>query len=86
MTSAHTFIAQACLGFLLHIDDDITEDGLEKLPLVKYAAEHWVGHARFEDVSSFILDELKYLFDPEQSPPGSVGLDLRSSLAQAPTQ
>jgi len=63
MTSAHTLIAQACLGFLLHIDDDITEDGLEKLPLVKYAAEHWVGHARFEDVSSFIFDELKYLFD-----------------------
>ena len=64
MTSAHTFIAQACLGVLLHIDDDITEDDLEKLPLVKYAAEHWVGHARLEDVSSFILDGSKRLFDP----------------------
>jgi len=64
ITSAHTLIAQACLGVLLHIDDDITEDGLEKLPLVEYTAENWVGHARFEDVSSFILDELKCLFDP----------------------
>lgn len=64
MTSAHTFIAQACLGVLLHIDDGITEDGLERLPLVKYVAEHWVGHAQFEDVSSFVLDGLKRLFDP----------------------
>ena len=64
MTPAHTIIAQTCLGVLLHFDDNITEDGLNKFPLAKYAAEHWVGHARFEDVSSTILDGLKCLFDP----------------------
>ena len=64
MTPAHTIIAQTCLGVLLHIDDNITEDDLKKFPLAKYAAEHWVRHARFEDVSSTILDGLKCLFDP----------------------
>src|SRR6266851_812859 len=64
MTPAHTIIAQACLGVLLHIDENITYDGLEKLPLAKYAAEHWVGHARFEDVSRSIEDGMKCLFDP----------------------
>ena len=64
MTPAHTIIAQTCVGVLLHIDDNITEDDLKKFPLANYAAEHWVGHARFEDVSSTILDGLKRLFDP----------------------
>ena len=64
MTPAHTTIVRTCLGVLLHIDDTITEDDLERFPFVKYAAEHWVGHARFEDVSSSILDVLKCLFDP----------------------
>ena len=64
MTPAHTIIAKTCLGVLLHIDDNITEDGLNEFPLAKYAAEHWVGHARFEGVSSTILDGLKLLFNP----------------------
>jgi ankyrin repeat protein len=64
MTPAHTIVAQACLGVLLHIDENITYDGQEKLPLTKYAAEHWVGHARFDDVSRSIEDGMKCLFDP----------------------
>jgi ankyrin repeat protein len=64
MTAAHTIVAQACLGVLLHIDENITYDGLEKLPLAKYAAEHRVGHTRFEDVSRSIEDGMKCLFDP----------------------
>ena len=64
MAPAHTIIAQSCLGVLLHIDDNITEDDLERFPLAKYAAEYWVAHARFEDVFSTIRDELKRLFDP----------------------
>ncbi len=63
MTPAHTIVAQACLGVLLHIDENITYDGLEKLPLARYAAEHWVGHARF-DISRSIEDGMKCLFDP----------------------
>jgi len=64
MTAAHTIIAQACLGVLLHIDETITQDDLEKFPLAKYTARHWVGHARFEDVSRSIEDGMKCLFDP----------------------
>ena len=64
MTQAHTIVAQACLGVLLHIDESITEDGLKKLPLAEYAAEHWVSHARFDGVSQNIQKGIKRLFDP----------------------
>ena len=64
MTLAHTIIAQACIGVLLHIDQKVTKDDLDQFPLAKYAAEHWVGHARFQDVSPKIQDGMKRLFDP----------------------
>jgi len=64
MTLAHTVTAQACLGVLLHIDKGITKDDLERFPLAKYAAQHWVGHARFQDVSPKIQNGMKRLFDP----------------------
>jgi cytohesin len=67
MSAAHTIVAQACLGVLLHLDENITKDGLEKFPLAEYAAEHWVGHARFENVSSKVQDGMKCLFDPSKS-------------------
>ena len=66
-TPAHTIVAQACLGVLLHLDENVTKDSLEKFPLAEYAAEHWVGHARFEDVSSKVQDGMKRLFDPNKS-------------------
>jgi hypothetical protein len=65
MTSAHTIVAQACLSVLLHIDENITNDGLKNFALAEYAAEHWVGHARFGDVSSRNIQiGMKRLFDP----------------------
>ena len=64
MTPAHTSIAQACLGVLLQIDENVTKDDLEKFPLASYAAKHWAGHARFEGVSPNIEDGMKHLFDP----------------------
>jgi ankyrin repeat protein len=67
MTPAHTIVAQACLGILLDLDENITRDGLEHFPLVEYAAEHWVGHARFENVLSNVQDGMKRLFDPSKS-------------------
>jgi ankyrin repeat protein len=66
MTPAHTIVAQACLGILLDLDENITRDGLEDFPLVEYAAEHWAGHARFENVSSNVQDGMKRLFDPSK--------------------
>jgi ankyrin repeat protein len=66
MTHAHTLAAQACLGMLLHLDKNITRDDLEKFPLAEYAAEHWVDHVRFEDVSGKVEDGMKLLFDPSK--------------------
>ena len=66
MTAAHTVIAQVCLGVLLHFDEDVTKDSLEKFPLAAYAAEHWVGHAKFENVSSNVEYGIKRLFDPSR--------------------
>jgi hypothetical protein len=67
MMPAHTIVAQACLGVLLHLDENITKDSLEDFPLAEYAAEHWVDHARFESVASKVQDGMKRLFDPGKS-------------------
>ena len=64
MAPAHTLVAQACLGILLHLDVDITDDGLKDFHLAKYAAEHWVDHARFETMSEKVQDGVERLFDP----------------------
>jgi len=67
MTPAHTLVAQACLGVLLHLDKNITENILKKYPLAEYAAEHWFEHARFEGVSANTEDGMRQLFDPRQA-------------------
>ncbi len=66
MTPAHTLVAQACLGILLHLDKNVTRDSLREFPLVKYAAEHWFEHARIEDVSQNAEEGLKQLFHPSK--------------------
>ena len=63
MTHAHTLVAQACLGILLHLDENITRDSLKKFPLAEYAGKHWVGHCLFENVSRKLEDGMKQLFD-----------------------
>ena len=40
MRHAHTLAAQACLGMLLHFDNNIAKDDLDKFPLAEYAAEY----------------------------------------------
>jgi ankyrin repeat protein len=67
MTPAHTLVAQACFGILLHLDKDVvTRDSLEKWPLAQYAAKHWADHTRFEGVSQNVEDCLRKLFDPRK--------------------
>jgi ankyrin repeat protein len=61
--SAHTILAQACLGVLFRFDDRVDEDTAEDIPLAKYAAKYWVDHAQFKDVSSRIRDAMEYFFD-----------------------
>ena len=64
MTAAHTLAAQACLGMLLHLEKKVTAVDLEQFYLADYAAEHWVDHARFEDVFREVEDGMKLLFNP----------------------
>jgi ankyrin repeat protein len=59
LNAAHTIMAQACLGTLLRLD----EHNGKGFPLVEYAAQHWVEHAQFEDVSTRVQDGMEDLFD-----------------------
>jgi hypothetical protein len=64
---AHTILAQACMGVLLRSDDRVEEsDVRNSSPLARYAAEHWVVHARDEMVSSCIRKAMEYLFDVDK--------------------
>src|SRR5216683_2608287 len=63
MTPAHTLVAQACLGILLHLDEKVTRSSLAKFPLAEYAAEYWFEHARFEGVLESVNEGINQLFD-----------------------
>jgi hypothetical protein len=65
--SAHTTLAQACLGTLLQLDGDSDNGQVEgSIPLARYASRHWVEHAQFGKVSSRIEDRMRSLFDSEK--------------------
>jgi hypothetical protein len=61
---AHTTLARACLGILLHLDGGSNNNrAVDSFPLVIYASHHWVEHAQFGLVSSRIEDGMRRLFD-----------------------
>ncbi|KAH8976461.1 hypothetical protein EDB92DRAFT_1761220, partial [Lactarius akahatsu] len=62
---SHMILAQACLGALLCLDDH-TSDSIKKFPLVRYAAEFWVGHAQVGFVEMRINDAMDYFFDMDK--------------------
>jgi len=66
-TPAHTLVAQACLSILLHLDENVNKESLEKFPVIEYAAEHCFEYARFEGVSQNAEDGMKQLFDASKS-------------------
>ena len=59
---AHTTLAQACLSVLLRLESDTKT----YTPLVRYAAEYWVTHARFEKVESHLKDAMDCFFDTDK--------------------
>jgi hypothetical protein len=61
---AHTILAQASLSILLQLDDKIDRNTSSQFPLARYAAQHWVGHAQFRNVSLRIQEAMEHLFDP----------------------
>jgi len=62
---AHLFVTQACLSFLLQLDEHVTREYVEDSPLALYAGEYWAEHVKFGNVSSRTEDMIKALFDPE---------------------
>ena len=67
LESAHTVLAKACLAVLLRLGGVVDEHNVEdNFPLARYAAEHWVDHARFENVSSHVREGMEDLFDPDK--------------------
>ena len=63
LTPAHTLVAQACLGILLHLDKGVIRSTLPNFRLAEYAAEHWFEHARFEGVSQNVEEGMSQMFD-----------------------
>ena len=64
--TAHTILAQACLGILLQSDNNVDRDNINDSPLARYAAQHWATHARFGNASSHIKDGMECLFDEDK--------------------
>ncbi len=68
---AHTLLAQACLGTLLSLDggdggsNSADSDG-SNFPLARYAAQHWVAHARVDRTLSRVQAGMQQLFDPSK--------------------
>jgi hypothetical protein len=60
---AHTILAQACLGVLLQIQDNVDGHTRKDHPLARYAAEHWTTHAQLGEVSPHLHKGMEYLFD-----------------------
>jgi len=63
---AHTILAQACLGVILSFDDRVNGINAGDIPLANYAAEHFVDHARFENVTPHIQVAMECLFDADK--------------------
>ena len=63
--SAHTTLAQSCIGTLLQLDNH-AEDVTHDFPLAEYAAQNWFHHAQYKDVAPRIQDGMNCLFDPNR--------------------
>jgi hypothetical protein len=66
LEEANTLIAKACLGVLLRDPVDESDAPTAPSPLARYAAEHWVAHAKIEKVAPRIQHAMESLFDPDR--------------------
>ena len=64
--SAHTVMAQACLGALLRLDEHMDKETIESYPLADYAGEFFVAHAKAGKVLSEINNGVDNLLDPDK--------------------
>ncbi|KAH9020702.1 hypothetical protein EDB84DRAFT_561724 [Lactarius hengduanensis] len=66
LESAHTILAQASLGVLLRLDEQVNRDSITGFPLARYAAEYWVDHVESKNVLSYVKDGIDHLFNPDK--------------------
>ena len=66
LDAAHTIFARACLTVLLQLDENVDKKRLKTFPLALYAAQHWVDHAKYEDIASQIQGAMEELFNPSK--------------------
>ena len=66
LDAAHTLLVRACLAVLLQLDESVDKKRLETFPLAFYAAQHWVDHAKYEDVASRLQGAMEELFNPSK--------------------
>jgi ankyrin repeat protein len=64
LDAAHIVLAQACLAVLLQFDEKMDRKRLATFPMAFYAAQHWVDHAKHDNVTTQIQDAMERLFDP----------------------
>jgi len=65
LESAHLLVTQACLAFLIQLDEHVTKTSIKKFPLAQYAGRYWAEHAEFGNVSLNTEDLIKRLFNPK---------------------
>ena len=88
---SHAILAQACLGVLLCLDDSTAKDSAGRIPLYRYAADYWVGHAQVAYAELGIKDAMNYFFDMDNPHFSALvriehGFDLlRLSMYEQPT-
>ncbi|KAH9083695.1 hypothetical protein EDB83DRAFT_2669650 [Lactarius deliciosus] len=63
---AHLMTARACLAILLQLDGSANKATIKNLPLAFYAAQYWVDHAKFGNVTSHVQDAIQRVFDPTE--------------------
>jgi hypothetical protein len=64
---AHAILVRACLTVLLQLDEKTDKKRLRTFPLAFYAAQHWVYHAKFGQVTLEIEDAIIRLFNPKKT-------------------
>jgi ankyrin repeat protein len=64
--SAHCLLAQASLGVLFHLSSQVNKNNIKRFPFAQYAAQYWVDHGRFENVSLNIQEAMERLFDLDE--------------------
>ena len=63
---AHTTMAKACIGVLLHLKKPIINETMNKFPLADYAAKHFADDAGFRNVISHITNAVDNLLDADK--------------------